>query len=484
MKIDATSSPPDAEQKIIQLATLSPLQYEKVRKAEAQRLNFRPSILDELVEAKRPQKRESELQGHAVALSDIEFWPHPVNGAGVLNEMANVFSRYVALRPGAPDTLALWCPHAHAVKAFLCSPRLNISSPDRGCGKTTLRDVLSLFVPRPIPTENMSVAVLFRLVDGYAPTILADEYDSWLRDNEELRGLLNAGHRRGAMVYRCEGDANEVRGFRAYAPAVLCGIGTLTVTLHERSIVIRLERAKLGELQARFDSRRTQNEQNLCRQLARWCADNFVRLESADPTLPDGVFNRLADNWRPLFAVAEIAGGDWPRRCAEAFAKLATYQEAETESLGVLLLGDIRQLLGGVYSDSEDELIGPDERIFSKDLVERLRAMNDRPWPEAQRGRPITERWLARLLGRFGIHPKTLRIGSDRAKGYEARDFEEVFERYVPDSVQFKRDAVTCKSETGSTSVTPDSIVTDREMPSIDAMSRCHGQKAVVEELI
>lgn len=365
---------------------------------------------------------EKCLQGSAIVFMDVELWPETVDGAAVLLEIAETFRRYVVLPDGGADVLALWCAHAHAFKAFQCSPRLNISSPDRGCGKTTLRDVVSLFVPRPVLTENMSVAVLFRLVDAHAPTILADEYDSWLKDNEELRGLLNAGHRRGGIVLRCEGDSHTVRGFNAHAPAVLCGIGALPPTLHDRSIVVRLQRAKMGEVRSRFDSRRTGPEQQLCRKLARWCADNSSCLESAEPVLPHGVYNRLADNWRPLFAVAQTAGGDWPKRCVAAFAKLTSQEDAEAQSISAILLSDIREVF------EEEEV----ERIFSRELVRALCDMKERPWPEAQHGRPLTERWLARQLARFGVHTKVLRIGQGRARGYEKVDFQEAFERYTP----------------------------------------------------
>src|SRR5439155_5042262 len=164
--------------------------------------------------------------------------------------------------------------------------------------------------------ENLSVAVLFRVIEQHEPTVLADECDTWLRDNEELRGMLNAGHRHGGQALRCEGESNEVRAFNVFAPVVLCGIGTLPGTLHDRSILIRLERAKLGELSKRFDSRRVESENELCRKLARFIADNIAALENSDPTLPQCAYNRLADNWRPLFAITEIAGGDWPQRAA------------------------------------------------------------------------------------------------------------------------------------------------------------------------
>jgi len=466
------------DQAIASLADLPRPEYERQRKQEAKRLGYRATVLDELVEEKRT-KGDGTLQGNAVVLPDIELWPERVNGAEVLRDLAERFSCYVALPEGGADVLALWCAHAHIFEAFLCSPRLNINSPERGCGKSTLRDVVALFVPRPVLTENLSVAVLFRLVNAHSPVILADEYDAWLKDNEELRGLLNAGHRRGAAVYRCEGDSHEVRAFKAYTPAVLCGIGALPGTLHDRSIIVRLERAKPGELRARFDPRHTEKEKELCRKLARWCADNKGRIQTVDPRLPNGVFNRLADNWRPLFAIAEILGEDWPNRCGEALAKLSKGSDTNTESLRVSLLTDIREVFGAEWGTA---------RMFSRDLIDALQDMSERPWQEANRGKPITERWLARNLAAFGIHSKTLRIDEQRAKGYELADFTEAFERYLPAEGDFIRDSVTSEGEPpfpnrDKTEVSRDTFrnVTDEKIIPTEGMSRCHAWKALEE---
>ena len=358
-------------------------------------------------------------------LTDAEPWPEWVSGAELLAEVSDAFSRYVVLPAGAADALALWVAHAHCVESFLCSPRLNIFSPEKGCGKTTLRDVLALLVPRPLPTENLSVPVLFRVIEAHKPTVLADEYDSWLMDNDEIRGLLNSGHRRGGQALRCEGDNHEIRRFNVFGPAVLAGIGHLPGTLHDRSIVVRLERAKPGESRKQFDTRRTQLEGDLCRKLARWTSDYSPQIESIDPIMPHGILNRLADNWRPLFALAETAGEDWPERASAAFQKLTASSVTDAQGLATMLLTDLRQILDAAKV----------ERVASKTLVDALCAMTDRPWPEAHRGRPVTQTWLARRLQSFGIFSKSVRIAGEVPRGYEVSDFTEVFARYLPPKV-------------------------------------------------
>lgn len=412
----------DHDERIRELALLSPIEYDRVRKAEADQLGIRVATLDAAIEGLRPKSAFRAHQGLEVAVAEVEQWADPVDGPSVLAQIADAFCRYVVLPAGAADALALWCAHVHCFISFLCSPRLNIQSPEKGCGKTTLRDVVALFVPRAVLSENMTTAVLFRVIAARAPTILADECDAWLPNNEELRGLLNAGHRRGATVYRCEGDKNEVRAFPAYAPAVLCGIGALPGTLHDRSIVIRLERAKLGELREPYDSRGTKNEQDLCRKLARWIADHSMQLETVDPELPDGVYNRLADNWRPLFAIAQVAGGDWPQRAAAAFTNLTSKGDMDAEGIGTMLLADIRDILARTEGD----------RLPIADMAAELGKMEDRPWPDFGRGKPITTVKLSRMLKRFGIVSSTMRDGVETFKGYDRGSFTEVFARYLP----------------------------------------------------
>ena len=189
--------------------------------------------------------------------------------------------------------------------------------------------------------------------------------------------------------------------------------------------------------------------------------------------MPANAFNRLADNWRPLFAVAELAGGQWPKRAAEAFAALTGKDDVDAQGIGTVLLTDIRQ----VFADARSE------RMFSKTLVDALCAMTDRPWPEANHGKPITETWLARRLRSFGINTRTLRIGTDRAKGYETADFTGAFERYLPAVGESKCDTVTNQvgvDEIGFSTRDMEKVChasETHEIPANIELSRCHDSK-------
>src|SRR5262249_30787398 len=335
------------------LAELSPMEFDRRIQGEATALGVSVTTLRDEVKRRRANGRNdgAQLQGQVVELAAVELWEHEVNGIDVLNETSETISKYVALPDGAADSIALWIAHAHAINAFTHTPRLNIQSPEKRCGRTTLRDAVATLVPKPLSTENLSTAVLFRVVDKYQPTLLADECDSWIHDNEDLRGLLNAGHKRGGKAMRCVGDDFEPRAFNVFAPVALAGIGSLPGTLFDRAIVVRLARAKPGEVTTRFDSRHIEQETELRRKLARWTADNFDTLKRCDPKLPESAFNRLADNWRPLFAIAEVAGGDWPRRCAEAFTKLTSTDDLDAHGIGSLVLAGVAEIFNQAGAD-------------------------------------------------------------------------------------------------------------------------------------
>jgi putative DNA primase/helicase len=154
----------------------------------------------------------------------------------------------VALPRLADTAAALWTVHAHALEAAGASPLLALTSPEKQCGKTTTLALLSRLVPRPLLSSNITAASLLRVVDKYSPTLLADETDSFLRDKEELRGILNSGHTRdAAYAVRTVGDEHEPHRFSTWAAKAVAMIRKLPNTLADRSIVIPIRRRTRGE---------------------------------------------------------------------------------------------------------------------------------------------------------------------------------------------------------------------------------------------
>jgi putative DNA primase/helicase len=246
-------------------------------------------------------------------LQEIAPWTEEVTGAELLAETVAMIQRYLVLPDGSAEILAVWALQTHCYDCFAISPRLAITSAEKGCGKTTLLDVLACLVARPLPTSNATAAAIFRVVEVGRPTILMDEADSFLKDNDELRGILNTGHRRGGAVLRCVGDQHETRLFSTWAAAAIAAIGKIPDTLEDRSVACRMRRRKPTERVQNFRSDRVEQFTVLARKMARWAIDNEQTLRAADPDVGE-LQNRVADNWRPLLAIADVAGGVWPER--------------------------------------------------------------------------------------------------------------------------------------------------------------------------
>jgi hypothetical protein len=212
----------DAE--LERLARLSPLEYGRARKEAAAALgDFPVGFLDAAVRAKRAElgldAEGDGKQGHAISFPEPEPWPDPVDGATLLDDLAKAVRKHVVMPDHAHDAVALWAVHTYLLDHAMITPRLAILSPVLRCGKTTLLDVLAALVYRPLPAANCSASSIFRVVEKHRPCLLIDEADSFLSANEELRGVLNSGHRRGGSVLRNVGDDHEPRAFATTRPA-------------------------------------------------------------------------------------------------------------------------------------------------------------------------------------------------------------------------------------------------------------------------
>ena len=322
----------------------------------------------------------------------------------------------------------LWIVHAHMMDRWDSTPRLAALSAEPASGKSRLLEVTELLVPNPVAAVNVSPAYLFRKVGAEeGATILFDEIDTVFgpkaKENEEIRGLLNAGHRRSGVAGRCVVKGKEIvtEEIPAYAAVALAGLGWLPDTILSRSIIIRMRRRHQGERVEPFRRRIHAVEGVRVRTLIEvWTQAQPQEVTWAE--LPPEIQDRDADVWEPLLTVAEAAGGDWPARArAAALALVADSKEAEP-SLGVRLLADLRTVFG-----DKDEMT-------SKAILSALCALEEAPWGDLK-GKPLDERGLARRLRQYGVKSKTVRFSPDErdtAKGYSRDDLHDAWSRYLP----------------------------------------------------
>ncbi|MFJ8979090.1 DUF3631 domain-containing protein [Streptomyces sp. NPDC102282] len=365
----------------------------------------------------------------------------PIDGAALLNEVEQFHRRFnVFPREAAYVAVALWDAHAHLLDAFDSTPRLAFLSPEPGSGKSRGLEIVETLTPNPMVAVNASAAALFRAVsssDG-RPTILFDEIDTVFGpkagDNEELRGFLNAGHRRSGVTYRCIGDGGNqsVQAFPSYTAVAVAGLGSLPDTILTRSIIIRMRRRARNEKVEAFRQRIHEKEGNALRdRLAGWADQVREQITGAWPDMPEGVTDRPADVWEPLLAVADAAGGDWPARARTACVELvAAAQVDDKGSLGIRLLTDLR----------DHVMVGVD-RLPTIAVIDRLNALDDAPWADMG-GRPLDSRRLSKMLREYmtgdnePIVTRNIRTAGGILKGYFAADLADAWARYCPPAPQ------------------------------------------------
>jgi putative DNA primase/helicase len=406
----------EQEAEIKQLAGMSHLEYCQRRKLVAKRFGIGVGQLDTLVREARKRSAVNDDPAHWLVEPALEA----VDGATLLDDIKKVFSRYIVLPKGAGETLALWVLHAWTMDAGDISPFMVLVSPTKRCGKTNTMILLLYLTPRSELSSNISASALFRYIQQVRPTLLIDEADSFLKDNEEMRGILDSGHTKAAasVVRNVEiNGEHKPQRFSTWAPKAIATIGALADTLEDRSIVVRLQRKPKTAKVARL--RRCDSEEfaALRGRAARWAADNFDKLADPEPEIPDVLNDRAADNWRPLLAIADLADGTWPKAARHAACLLSG---EEVTSVNVDLLAHSKIVFGEA------------DAIRSADLVARLVANPEWPWAEWNRGKALTQKTLATLLRDFGIISETVHIPDQRdAKGYKRAHFEAVWDAYL-----------------------------------------------------
>lgn len=375
-----------------------------------------------------------EQGGSRAALLDLiestpEWKPQSVDGSTVLDEVFGYIGRFVSLSESQARVVALWVCHTYAFSAAIATPYLAITSAEKQSGKTRLLEVLDTLVLNPWLTGKVTAAVLIRKVDAEHPTLLLDESDAAFGGDKEyseaLRGVLNTGHRRGGKASCCAGQGASIsyRDFSTFCPKAIAGIGKLPDTVADRAIPIRLKRAAPGENVERFRLRDINSDAaRLREQIEAWCTTVAEQLNAARPDLPDALSDRQQDGAEPLLAIADVAGGEWPQLARVAVIQLCAEALASDDSIGKLLLTDIRQAFEALRTD----------RLPSAALVRELVENESSPWSEWSHGKPLTPAGLARLLRPYRIAPHSIRVEDKTPKGYEREDFQDTFRRYLP----------------------------------------------------
>ncbi|WP_279243745.1 DUF3631 domain-containing protein [Candidatus Litorirhabdus singularis] len=385
------------------------------------------------------QTESAEPQPNVDVVERLEPVSYPVSGLDLANEIREKLNTYVFLPELDSVAITLWAIGSYSLDKFRVFPRLHIHSPEKRCGKSTLLETLEAYCYRSCITSNITAAAMFRIIDGYQPTLIIDEVDSFLAGNEEMRGVINSGHtRRTAFVIRTQGDDYEPKRFSTWTPMVLSGIGEVPETIADRSIRISMRRAKGAEKPNKLPLDHFDSETEVRRRLLRFAQDNsFTAVQ-----IPEIENSRAMDNWSPLFAIAEAIGGEWPSLCKSAYIAATQVTEAEDDSITALLLTDIQE----IFSQNGG-------KIFSAELTKSLGEQADRPWSEWGRtGKPITQNGLANMLKRFNIKPVQVRIGEVKKRGYKLVQFSDALSRYVQSgtTVQASEYAASSQSQSGT----------------------------------
>lgn len=407
----------DSKAIVSKLASLSLIEYDRNRKVSAETLGVRATVLDSLVkEARR------DVPDKGIGIDDVDPWPEPVDSSKLLSQISATVLRFIVCDHTTAHAVALWAAMTWLIDVVQVAPLAVITAPEKRCGKSQLLFLLGRFVCRPLTASNITPAALFRSIDAWKPTLLVDEADAFMRDNEELRGLLNCGHTRdSAYIVRVVGENHIPTKFNVWGAKALAGIGKLADTIMDRSIILELRRKLPSEVVDKLRYAEPGLFEELSAKLARFAVDHKEDVMGARPELPEQLNDRAQDNWEPLLAIAGVAGGEWPERARQAAIKLSGC-DSPVNTVGTELLFDIQEIFESKSLD----------RISTAELIKALCEDDEKPWATYNRGRSITPRQISTRLKEYGITSKSVRIGySNTPKGFMFEQFMEAFARYI-----------------------------------------------------
>ena len=429
------SSDAALQQKARELAGLSRAEYDAARREAAKAIGVRLGTLDAAVQKLRPKSTtpDDDKSEDADPVVEDPPWTSSIDIRAALDAAVERMPRFLVAPAYYLHLIALWSVVTHLTQsedvALAIVPQLGFVSLGPDAGKSVALEIAATLAYRGKLRSSFTAATLFRRISAEQVTYFLNELDNNLTNHTpELRAVINACHRRSeAVVDRTETDAKGRRYVVAYRCWAALGWGSIGYPASEvmsRSITLEM-RSALPEESAKLNHTapsRCSVFIDARRHFAAWAA-TIKRLP--DPKLPTSVFNRIADNFRPLASVAQLAGGDWPQRVLTAIEEIGKAEKKPSQL--VRLLGDIRDILADA----------PNNRLPSADLIEKLCDDEETGWCEANHNKRITAYWLREAL-RGHLDPagsQKWSEGTDDARvhfrGYELHQFEDAFLRHL-----------------------------------------------------
>jgi hypothetical protein len=398
---------------------------------------------------------KNENNNETVLFEPIVPHSEPVVIGELLTDIETTIKRHVVLPDAAATALALWVLHTYVFEERDTVAYVAIESPEKRCGKTTLLTVLGAMANKPLIASNVTVGALFRAIDTCRPTLLIDEADTFLAGNTTMRGVINSGNTwRTAYVLRMgkskqshnqralprHSDAgsairipngtdssmprlNEatagLKRYSCWCPKVIAMIGRVPDTIADRSIVVQMVRKLTTEKRAPLAALNPATIKSKC---ARFALDLGSAVRECEKIHGDGLNDRAADTFDPLYVIARLAGKEWEEKIhAAAFALAPAVQ---SRSSATELLQDIYAMF----------VLAKEAKMFTRTILTFLKDPEFAPESLAAKYSNLDENKIAQNLRPYGIKPIAFRIEKKVGKGYIVGDFSDAVARYVPKS--------------------------------------------------
>jgi hypothetical protein len=277
--------------------------------------------------------------------------------------------------------------------------------------------VLKFLTPRAYAAAELTGPNLYRFVDHLKPTLIIDDADRLFERKPDLVHIVNVSWTRGTKIPRQ--DHGTTRWFDPFCPKVVAGVGILLPkTTKTRTITVKLLPKLPHEKVDAFGHVDGDDFVTLRRKFARFTIDHVAALKEANPAVP-GFNNRARMNWKMLVAIADLAGGDWPKKARAAAAKLTRERREPSEG---------KRFLEAFY-----QLFASHGWMLTSAEVQRLLTADpNSEWADYHGHGPITVRQIALILDAYDIHPEVIHpYGRKAERGYRAERFEKPFRHYL-----------------------------------------------------